>query len=309
MLKNFDEIIQKASKLGSKRLVVAAAQDLPVLKAIKIAYDHGLIKPILIGDKILIETIAKENSIDVSDFEVIDEKNPKVCCEKAALLISQGKAELLMKGLVPTANILKAVLNKEIQLCKSNLLCHVGVLKVDSFDRLFIISDSAMVIDPTLDQKIGLINSTVKVAKSLGITEPKVAIVCAVEKVNPKMPCTLDAQKLVELNINNKIKNCIVGGPFALDIAVSEKAAEHKGVTHPVAGKADILIAPDLEAGNILNKSMEYFANAEKAGIIMGAECPIVLTSRASSDISKLNSIALAVLSSTNENDKEKNNG
>ena len=164
---------------------------------------------------------------------------------------------------------------------------------------MFIVTDSAMNIAPSLEEKVEIIRNAVTVAHALGNECPKVAVLCAVEKVNPKMPATLDAQALTEMNQRGEISGCQVYGPLAMDNAVSAQAAMHKGVDHPVAGHADILLAPDIEAGNILNKSMEYFAHAEKAGIIMGTKTPVVLTSRASSDEAKLNSIALAVLTAT----------
>jgi len=201
-----------------------------------------------------------------------------------------------MKGFVDTSIILKAVLKKETGLFVDGLLSHVGVLKVDRYDKFFIISDSAMNISPTLENKADIIKNAVKVAHALEIEIPKVAMICPVEKVNDKIISTVHAAELVKMNEEGKITGCIVGGPFALDNAVSEEAARHKGINHPVAGQADVLITPNLEVGNVLNKAMEYFAYTEKAGIIMGAGAPIVLTSRASSSTSKLNSIALAVL-------------
>ena len=159
-----------------------------------------------------------------------------------------------------------------------------------------VFSDAAMIIAPDLGQKVQILENAVKAARALDIISPKVAIVCAVEKVNPKMPATLDAQELVKMNQEGRIRDCMVGGPFALDNAVSVEAAKHKGIDHPVAGKADVLIVPDIEAGNILYKSFVYFARAKNAGVIVGAKVPIVLTSRADNEEAKLNSIALAVL-------------
>lgn len=185
-----------------------------------------------------------------------------------------------MKGFVDTSVMLKAVLNKELGLRGTGLISHVGILKVSGFDRLFFVSDSAMTIAPDLKAKADIIRNAVKVARAFGLDQPKVAVLCAVEKVNEKMPATVDAQTLTEMNERGEITGCLVKGPLQLDNAVSPEAARHKGITHPVAGNADILITPDIQAGNILNKSMEYFARADKAGVIMGAKKPIILTSR-----------------------------
>ncbi|MGN1033534.1 MAG: phosphate acyltransferase, partial [Intestinibacter sp.] len=173
---------------------------------------------------------------------------------------------------------------------------------VKGYDRLFFVTDAAMNIDPDLNTKKQIIENAVMVARALDIDEPKVALLCAKEKVNPKMPDTVDAEILEEMYKNGEIKNCIVGGPFALDNAISEDAAKHKGIDHPVAGKADILVVPDIEAGNIFYKSLTFFANAESAGLVLGAKAPIVLTSRADSDATKLNSIALGVLVASKNN-------
>lgn len=296
MIRTFKELMNVVINGKTQTISVAVAQDTDVLSAVNSAYKMGIANAILVGDKDEIEKIAKEIDMDINNFEIIDEKDKEKACKVAINLVREGKASLPMKGFVDTSVILKAVLNKEYGLKTGNLISHVGVLEVSGFDRLFVLSDSAMTIAPTLENKVDIINSSVKIAHALGNKEPKVAVICAVEKVNNKMPATLDAQELTRMNEEKIIKNCLVKGPLAIDNAVSIEAANHKGITHPVAGNADILIAPDIEAGNILNKSMEYFARAEKAGVIMGAKTPIILTSRASSDISKLHSIALGAL-------------
>lgn len=296
MIKDFETILEYAKKIGPKTLAVAAAEDDDVLMAVEYARLEGIIDPILIGDKEKIEGILNENCIDTGKYIIIDERDKKEACDKAVYMVKKGLASTIMKGFVDTSIILKAVLNKETGLDVEGLLSHVGVLKVDRYDRFFIISDSAMNISPTLEDKAEIIKNAVKVAHALENENPKVAIICPVEKVNDKIISTVHAAELVKMNEEGKITGCIVGGPFALDNAVSEEAAKHKGISHPVAGQADVLITPNLEVGNVLNKAMEYFAYTEKAGIIMGAGAPIVLTSRASSSISKLNSIALAVL-------------
>lgn len=301
MIKDFKSIIKYAAEIGPKTVAVAVAQDEDVLKAIDRAHKYGLVNAILIGDKAEIESIAKSVDIDLSRFTIIDILDKVKACRKAVELVHEGEASILMKGFINTPTILRAVLDKDVGLMSGKLLCHVGVLSVPGFEQLFIMSDAAMNIAPSLEDKVEMINNAVKVAHALENDNPKVAVICAAENEDPKMPATLDAAELVRMNERGEIKNCIIGGPFALDNAISIEAAKHKGITHPVAGKADVLITPDIEAGNILNKAMEYFGKAEKAGIIMGAISPIVLTSRASSDDSKLNSIALAILTASSK--------
>lgn len=297
MIRTFDSLITKVKEGKPQILSVAVAQDEDVLSSVRMAYDQGIIKgAILVGDEGEIRRIAAESLIDLSAFEVIHETDKAAACNIAIALVRDKKASLPMKGFVDTSVVLKALLHRDNNMRTDKLISHVGVLEVRGYDRLFILSDSAMTIAPTLENKVDIIQNTVEIAHALGIDIPKVAVLCAVEKVNEKMPCTQDAQELTRMNEEGIISGCLVKGPLALDNAVSPAAAMHKGIVHPVAGHADILIAPDLEAGNILNKSMEYFARAEKAGVVTGAKVPLILTSRASSEISKMNSIALGVL-------------
>lgn len=296
MIKNFQDLINSVKKHTPIKVAVAVADDLNVLTAIEDARLLGIVNAILIGEKNKIVSILNNNSINPKNYEIIDEANKEKACIQAVNLVKEGKASTIMKGFVDTSVVLKAVINKETGLKIGGLISHVGVLKVDKFDKLFIISDSAVNVSPTVQDKVSIINNAVIVAKALGIEEPKVAIVCPVEKVNEKIESTMHAAELVELFEQKEITGCIIGGPFALDNAVSEEAAKHKGIDNPVAGKADILIAHNLEVGNVMNKAIEYFGHTEKAGVIMGAGAPIILTSRASSSKSKLNSISLAAL-------------
>ncbi len=296
MIKYFEEILDTAGKKGPKKMVVAVAQDEDVLKAVVNAYGNGIANSVLVGDKSCIEQTARDIDLDISGFDIIHVADKVEACRKAVELIHRGEASMLMKGFVDTPLILKAVLDRDMGLMRDALLSHVGVLAVQGFDRLFVLSDAAMNIAPGLLEKAGIIKNAVRVAHVLGCDMPRVAVVCAVDEVDPEMPATVDAAELTEMNQRGEIQDCIVGGPFTLDSAISVDAARHNGLCHPVAGNADVLIMPDIETGNMLNKSMEYFAGARKAGVIMGAGAPIVLTSRASSDQSKLNSIALAAL-------------
>jgi phosphate butyryltransferase len=296
LIKSFDEIIRAARDKGPKILAVAVAQDVEVLNAVNGAKDMGIADAILIGDKDEITKASKDCGVDINKFEVIDIKEKNEACRKAVELVSTGKAHIVMKGLVDTSLILKAVLDEEIGLRTGNVLSHVAVFDVLGYDRLFYVTDAAMNIAPNLMQKKQIIENAVQVANALGNDNPKVAILAAVEKVNPKMQATLDAAELVEMNVTGELAGCILGGPFALDNAVSVEAAEHKGITHPVAGNAEILMVPAIESGNMLYKSLVFFAKAKNAGILVGAKAPVVLTSRADSDEAKLNSIAIGAL-------------
>ncbi|GAA0106179.1 phosphate butyryltransferase [Paraclostridium sordellii] len=295
-MRSFNDVIRYAKERGPKTISVACSQDKEVLIAVDMAKKEGIANAILVGDIEKTNTIASELNIDLSGYDLIDEKDLTQASLKAVSLVSEGKADMVMKGLVDTSIILKAVLDKEVGLRTGKVLSHVAVFDVNGYDRLFFITDAAMNLAPDLQTKKQIIENACIVAHALDIEEPKVAAICAKEKVNPKMPDTVDAKELEDMCKNGEIKGCIVGGPFALDNAVSEKAAKHKGMDNPIAGKADILLAPDIEAGNILYKSLVFFAESKNAGVIVGAKAPIILTSRADSEETKLNSIALGVL-------------
>ena len=295
-MRSFNDVIRYAKERGPKTISVACSQDKEVLIAVDMAKKEGIANAILVGDIEKTNTIANELNIDLSGYDLIDEKDLTKASLKAVSLVSEGKADMVMKGLVDTSIILKAVLDKEVGLRTGKVLSHVAVFDVNGYDRLFFITDAAMNLAPDLQTKKQIIENACIVAHALDIEEPKVAAICAKEKVNPKMPDTVDAKELEDMCKNGEIKGCIVGGPFALDNAVSEEAAKHKGMDNPIAGKADILLAPDIEAGNILYKSLVFFAESKNAGVIVGAKAPIILTSRADSEETKLNSIALGVL-------------
>ena len=298
-MRNIDDIIKFAKERGPKTISVACCQDEDVLIAVENGRKEHIVNAILIGDIDKTKKIAKNLNINLDNYELIDIKDMSEACLKAVELVSNGKADMVMKGLVDTSIILKAVLNKEVGLRTGNILSHVAVFDIEGYDRLFFITDAAMNLAPDVNGKKQIIENACSVARALDIEEPKVALICAKENVNPKMKDTVEAKELEDMYLRGEIKNCIVGGPFALDNAISEEAAKHKGMNHPVAGKADILVVPDIEAGNVLYKSITYFAKCENAGLIVGAKAPIILTSRADSDKTKLNSIALGVLAST----------
>ncbi len=295
-MKNFEQALELARSKGRKTVSVACAQDKDVLLAVDKAREAGIVDAILVGDEEKIREIAAENSVNLSNYRVVDKKDLVEAAREAVRLVSSGEAHMLMKGLVDTSIVLKAVLDKEIGLRGDSILSHVAVFEIEGWDRLFYVTDAAMNIAPNLDAKKKIIENAVKVARSLEVEVPKVACLCAKEKVNEKMPDTVDAKALEDMNRNGELKDCLVGGPFALDNAISEEAAKHKGMDHPVAGRADILMTGDIEAGNVLYKSMAFFAKSKNAGIIVGARKPIILTSRADNEEAKLNSIILGSL-------------
>ncbi len=295
-MKNFEQALELARSKGRKTVSVACAQDRDVLLAVDKAREAGIVDAILVGDEKKIREIAADSNVDLSNYRIVDRVDLTKAAREAVRLVSSGEAHMLMKGLVDTSIVLKAVLDKEIGLRGDSILSHVAVFEIEGWDRLFYVTDAAMNIAPNLDAKKKIIENAVKVARSLEVEVPKVACLCAKEKVNEKMPDTVDAKALEEMNQRGELKDCLVGGPFALDNAISEEAAKHKGMDHPVAGRADILMTGDIEAGNVLYKSMAFFAKSKNAGIIVGARKPIILTSRADNEEAKLNSIILGSL-------------
>ncbi|PLX16178.1 MAG: phosphate butyryltransferase [Candidatus Muiribacterium halophilum] len=294
MLKTMDDIMKKAQSVRKRKLSVAVAQDLEVLTAVDNAFKNNIIDPILVGDEEAIKKIAAENNIDISNWQIMDEKDDSKAALQAVKNVSSGNADMIMKGLVSTSVFLKAVLNREFGLRTGRLLSHVAVVENANYHKLLAVTDAAMNIAPDLSAKIDIVKNAAKVMTALGIERPKVAPVCAVETVNPAMEATLHAAAISKMSDRGQLKGCIVDGPLALDNAVSKKAAEHKGIVSEVAGDADIILLPDIEAGNVLYKALVFLADVKLAAIIVGAKAPVVLTSRADSDETKLRSIALA---------------
>lgn len=293
-LNNLDQLIELAVKKGKRRVAVAASDDDSVLKALKQAVERGIIEPVLVGDKKKTTAICHQISFDISSFNLIDEKDPDLACIKAVKAIKEGKADILMKGMVSSASFLKAILNKEFGLKKSETLSHFAIFQTSHYHKLLGITDAAMNIAPGISEKVSIIQNSVEVLHSLGHENPKLAVLGPVEMVNEKISSTCDAAILTQMNRRNQITGCIVDGPLAIDNAVSKQAAEHKGITSEVAGDADILLTHDLNSGNILYKTLIFLSDGRSAAIITGAAVPVVLTSRADSEQSKLYSIALA---------------
>ena len=294
MFNKLDQILEIAKNTQNSRVVVAAAEDKPVLEAIKIAYEKNLIEPILIGDIEKIKSISNEINFTLKDIWLISSSSTKESCELAVSYIKDKKADILMKGMVKTAIFLRAILNRENGIKKRKVLSHIAIFELDHYHKLLAITDAAMNIYPTLDEKIEIVKNGVEVFHKLDIKIPKVAILSAVEVVNSRISSSTDAALLTMMNKRGQIKGAIIDGPLALDNAISKEAAEHKGIESKVSGEVDLLVTANIDTGNVLYKSMSYIANGTVAAILMGATTPIVLTSRSDSKESKLYSIALA---------------
>lgn len=297
-MKSFKELFELAEKTERQNLVLAGAEDQEAVKAVAIAEKKGLIKPFFVGkkDSILenIQKLNKENTI--KEYEIIDTESDSETAEKSVKLISNGEGTLLMKGLIKTAVLLKAVLNKDWGLRTGRLLSHIAVAETRALKKIIAITDGGMNLRPDLNEKRDIILNAVELMKTLGIETPRVAPVAAVEVVNEKMPETIDAAILSKMNDRGQIKSCVVDGPLGLDNALSEFAAGVKKITGDVAGNADIILVPDIHSGNLLGKSVEYIGGGTIAGLIMGAAVPIVIVSRADKAEAKLTSIALGTI-------------
>lgn len=280
-----------------KTIVVACAGDKEVLSAVKGAVGEDLANFILTGNEQIIREIAEKISLDLTNVRIINAEDKFEACSISVRLVANNEGNVLMKGLVDTSVLLKEVLKKEYGLRTGKTISHVMVVDLPAIDRFILLTDGAMNITPDEKAMIDIIKNSVEVANKIGIETPKVACLSAVEKVNEKMPATILANKMQQLNEAGEIPGCIVAGPLAVDNAMSKKAAEHKGITHPVAGNADILAVPFIEVGNALYKGWVFGCEGVKsAGILVGAKIPIIVTSRADSDETKLNSIALSML-------------
>lgn len=294
MISKLSEVVDMAKAKRKRRIAVAAAGDIDVLQALKNAGEAGIVEPILVGNKEIIEKLCEEINYDCSKYEIINITDRYEASIQASQLIREGRAEILMKGLVSTGQLLKAVLDREHGLRTGKVLSHVAIFESPYYHKLLGITDAAMNVSPTFEEKIDLINNAVKVFHLLGEPNPKVAVVGAVETVNMRMESTMHAATLSMMNKRHQITGCTIDGPLALDNAVSKKAALVKGIESEVAGNADIVVAPDINGANFLYKALNFLGGAQTAAVIMGSKVPIVLTSRADSEKSKFLSISLA---------------
>jgi phosphate butyryltransferase len=301
MIKNLKDLLKAAKDQKTMRLVVAAAQDEDVLIAVCKAAKEGIISPVLVGDSSAIQKIAGDNDLDVSGYELVEAVELEDAAKKSVAIVREGKGDFIMKGLIDTSILLKAIVDREAGLRTDNLISHVMIYQVPNYHKMIMLTDGGMNITPSLEDKKSIINNSVIVGNALGIDTIKVACLAAKEKVHPKMQATVDADALAKMGTNGDFgSNVIVEGPLAFDLAISKEAAEHKGFKSEIAGDTDILMVPTIEMGNGIGKTMTYFGNAESAGVIMGAKVPVVLVSRADSYEAKLNSIALGSVIAAN---------
>lgn len=277
-----------------KKLILAAAQDQHSLGAVIRAWKDDFIEPVLIGDQESIQNICAANNYDITGVRIIHEPDLDKSVEISVKMLSSKEGDILMKGKVGTSSLLKCVLNKEWGLRTGNLLSHLALFEVETYPKVIAVTDVAMNIAPNLQEKIAIINNSVACLIKLGYKTPKVAVLGAVEMVNENMEATLHAALLSKMNQRDQIKNCIIDGPLAFDNAVSLESAQHKGIRSEVAGDTDLLLMPDIEVGNVLYKSLVFFAKAKVASLILGARVPIVLTSRSDSEQAKYDSILLS---------------
>ncbi len=299
VIKNFDELIKKVQSFeGRKKVAVAAAHDEHAMEAVFHAAENNIVEPVFIGYKEKIKEIAAKLGKTVSDDSIIETADDIEAAAKAVELARNGQVDFIMKGKLQTADLLRAVVDKEKGLRTGKVMSHVSIQEVPSYHKLLITTDGGMMMYPDLEQKKKIIENAVEVLHSLGYENPKVAVLAAVETVNPKMPESVDAGKLKEMNQNGEINGCIVEGPISYDIAMNKESGEIKGFVSPVAGDPDILIVPNITCGNILGKCLVYSAGAKMAGFIVGAKVPIVLTSRGSSSEEKYLSLVLSAAAS-----------
>lgn len=297
MSKGFDDLLKKVASCSRKKVAVAVAEDEPVLEAVKAAKEQDIADAILVGNEAKIKEIAAKLNMDLSEYEVINEEDNIAAAHKAVSLVHEGKADMYMKGLIDTKNFLKSVLDKEVGLRTGKPLSHVCVFEVKGVDHLLFLSDVAFMTYPTLEDKAAIIHNTVEVCHACGIPNPKVAPIAAVEVVNPKMPCTVDAAELTKMNEEGTITGCIVDGPLSMDMAIDREAAKHKGGTdRKIAGDADVLLFPDIHAGNLVYKTLTHLCEVKNGNILTGTAAPVILTSRSDDFETKMHSIALAAV-------------
>jgi len=295
MIANFDEMLEVVKNRPRKSVAIAVAQDQAVVESAVAANKRDIANAVLIGDEAGIKQAAEESNISLGGLRIVNEPNELKAVRRAVSMASSGEVDMIMKGHVHTDDFLRGVLDKEIGLRTGYLMSHVSLLEMKHLNRLVFVTDGAMNIQPNLEEKAQIILNAVQLANIFGIEQPKVAVLTAIELVNPKMPSTLDAAALGKMGDRGQFSTGIVDGPFALDDAISMFAAKHKRIGGTVAGVADILLVPNVEAGNMLGKAFVYFAGGRIAGVLMGTSAPVVLTSRADTAEAKLLSIAAGV--------------
>lgn len=297
MSKTFEDLISKVSEFDMKTVSVAVAQDSAVLEAVKAAKERGIADAILVGDENKIKAVADEIGMNLDGFKIIHVADDIEASLTAVKLVHDGKADMYMKGLIDTKSFLKSVLDKEVGLRTGKALSHVCVFDIKGIDHLLFLTDVAFMPYPTLEDKVNIIKNTLEITEACGIENPKVAPLAAVEVVNPKMPVTVEAAELTKMCEEGQITGCVVDGPLSLDLAIDPEAAKHKGATdRKIQGDADILLFPDIHAGNLVYKALVHTAEVKNGNMLTGTKAPVILTSRSDDFETKVNSIALAAI-------------
>lgn len=300
MITRVEEILSLAKKTGRKyRMVVAGAESHSAMETVAEAAKSGLIESVLVGDPAKVRTVAQELNIDLDDFEFHPMSDPTEAMNKSCRIIADGQADFLFKGIYSTRIFLKGVLSREFNFRTDRILSHVGVFNVPGEDRIMIISDAGVNVDPDLEKKKHILLNAVELAHILGNPRPRVAMLSFVEEVtDPKIRSTAEAKSIADMYRMGEIKDCVVEGPYSLDVAMSPEAAAIKGVKGEVAGRADVVVMHDIGMGNVLYKTLLLWCNPVLAAVVMGARIPLIVTSRADSMRTKLNSIALGIMAS-----------
>lgn len=291
-----DQMVDVARRIGPVSIAVAAAHDPEVLKAVDQASQEGIIQATLVGDWPAIEAYAAQTNVDLAQVRIIHQPDPLLAARQVVALARSGQADVVVKGQIKTADLLSIALNRDIGIRGRRLLSHVGIFQLPAMDRLIYLSDSGVVINPDVYQKLEIIKNAVGVAHLFGIPRPKVAILAASETVHPKIPASIDALALSKMAEQGWVEGAIVDGPLGLEVAISPRAAQMEESDSPIAGQADILIVPNVEAGNIVAKGLLYFARARMAGLVVGAQVPLVINSRADSAETRYLSLAMAAV-------------
>ncbi len=296
MAARLEQMVAKAQSLPMGCMAVAAAHDPQVLRSVEEAYELGIATAVLIGDARRIEAIAREEGLGLRGAVIEDCPDDVRAAFRAVSLAREGKANVVVKGQVKTALFLRAALDREQGIRQQKLISHVGVFEVPGLDRLLYMSDSGVVLYPTVWQKLVIIQNAIQAARKLGVEEPRVAILGANERVHPSRPAGVEALLLARMAADGWVSGAVVDGPLPLDVALRPQVAKLKGVAGPVAGRADVVIVPNVEAGNIAAKAIQYLGHGEMAGMVVGARVPILINSRADDAPTRLRSVAMAVL-------------
>ena len=294
--RKYDRLIEQVKAMAPTPTAVAHPCTPAALEGATDAAELGIIRPILVGPRAKIAAVAAEAGLDIANYEIVDAAHSHDSAAKAVALVRQGKAELLMKGSLHTDELLSEVVKRDTGLRTERRLSHCFIMDVPGYDHVLTITDAAINIFPTLEEKVDIVQNAIDLLHAIGNEEPRVAILSAMETVNPKLNNTIEAAALCKMADRGQITGGLLDGPLAFDNAISPEAARIKGIDGPVAGRADILVVPDLEAGNMLAKSLSFLMNADSAGIVLGARVPIILTSRADSVESRLASCAVAAM-------------